>query len=63
MRTRDSLRFLGYVQLAMGSLAIATLPVYLASFDWMVDAHGGVREDAAGLHAVQPRALRDCVSP
>jgi predicted membrane-bound spermidine synthase len=31
-----SLRLLGYVQLAMGSLAIATLPVYLASFDWMV---------------------------
>ncbi|MDB4875711.1 MAG: Spermine synthase [Gemmatimonadetes bacterium] len=33
----DSLRLLGYVQLAMGSLAIATLPVYLASFGWMVD--------------------------
>jgi predicted membrane-bound spermidine synthase len=32
----DSVRLLGYVQLAMGSLAIATLPVYLASFDWMV---------------------------
>lgn len=32
-----SLRMLGYVQLAMGSLAIATLPVYLASFGWMVD--------------------------
>ncbi|MEP6494224.1 MAG: fused MFS/spermidine synthase [bacterium] len=33
----DSLRLLGFVQLAMGSLAIATLPVYLASFQWMVD--------------------------
>jgi predicted membrane-bound spermidine synthase len=31
-----SLRMLGIVQLAMGSLAIATLPVYLMSFDWMV---------------------------
>lgn len=31
-----SLRMLGIVQLAMGSLAIATLPVYLASFNWMV---------------------------
>ena len=31
-----SLRLLGVVQLAMGSLAIATLPVYLASFHWMV---------------------------
>jgi predicted membrane-bound spermidine synthase len=31
----DSLRLLGRVQIAMGALAIATLPVYLASFDWM----------------------------
>lgn len=31
-----SLRFLGLVQVAMGSLAIATLPVYLLTFDWMV---------------------------
>jgi spermidine synthase len=31
-----SLRLLGLVQIAMGSLAIATLPVYLASFNWMV---------------------------
>jgi predicted membrane-bound spermidine synthase len=30
-----SLRFLGLVQLAMGSLAIATLPVYLLTFHWM----------------------------
>jgi spermidine synthase len=32
----DSLRFLGFVQIAMGALAIATLPVYAASFGWMV---------------------------
>ena len=31
-----SLRFLGLVQVAMGTLAIATLPVYLMTFDWMV---------------------------
>ena len=30
-----SLRLLGVVQIVMGSLAIATLPVYLASFHWM----------------------------
>jgi spermidine synthase len=30
-----SLRMLGRVQIAMGVLAIATLPVYLASFEWM----------------------------
>ena len=29
------MRTLALVQLAMGSLAIATLPVYLASFGWM----------------------------
>lgn len=33
-----SVRLLGIVQLAMGSLAIATLPVYLASFEWMAGA-------------------------
>ncbi|HET9424288.1 MAG TPA: fused MFS/spermidine synthase [Gemmatimonadaceae bacterium] len=31
----ESLRTLGRVQLAMGALALATLPVYLASFGWM----------------------------
>jgi predicted membrane-bound spermidine synthase len=30
-----SLRTLGRVQVAMGALAIATLPIYLSSFDWM----------------------------
>lgn len=30
-----SLRMLGRVQIAMGVLAIATLPVYLRSFEWM----------------------------
>ena len=30
-----SLRMLAIVQLAMGALAIATLPVYLSSFNWM----------------------------
>jgi predicted membrane-bound spermidine synthase len=31
----SSLRMLGRVQVAMGILAIATLPVYLRSFEWM----------------------------
>jgi predicted membrane-bound spermidine synthase len=31
----SSLRTLGRVQVAMGVLAIATLPVYLSSFEWM----------------------------
>ena len=33
-----SARLLAVVQLAMGALAIATLPVYLASFEWMASA-------------------------
>jgi spermidine synthase len=33
-----SLRLLAIVQIAMGALAIATLPVYLASFQWMAGA-------------------------
>jgi spermidine synthase len=32
-----ALRRLAYVQLAMGALAVATLPVYAQSFDWMAD--------------------------
>jgi predicted membrane-bound spermidine synthase len=41
VRTRvdtASLRLLAFVQIAMGALAIATLPVYLASFEWMASA-------------------------
>ena len=33
-----SLRLLAIIQLSMGTLAIATLPVYLASFNWMAKA-------------------------
>jgi predicted membrane-bound spermidine synthase len=32
---RDPVRFLGIVQWAMGLLAVATLPLYVASFNWM----------------------------
>ena len=34
-RFRDPLRALGVTQLAMGALALATLPVYFKAFDWM----------------------------
>src|SRR5262249_24234798 len=33
-RLADPLRTLGIVQLAMGALALASLPLYLRSFDW-----------------------------
>lgn len=34
-RFRDPLKSLGQVQLWMGALALATLPVYFAAFDWI----------------------------
>jgi spermidine synthase len=34
-RLTDPVRFLGIVQWLMGILAVATLPLYVASFDWM----------------------------
>lgn len=34
-RIPDPVRFLGRVQWAMGVLAVATLPLYVASFEWM----------------------------
>lgn len=45
-----SLRLLGVVQLAMGSLAIATLPVYLASFQWMVSLLAAFAKTPEGYH-------------
>jgi spermidine synthase len=36
-RWRDPLRALGFVQCAMGALAVATLPLYMASFHWISD--------------------------
>jgi spermidine synthase/MFS family permease len=36
-RWRDPLRVLGFVQCAMGALAVATLPLYMASFHWIAN--------------------------
>ena len=36
-RWRDPVRALGFVQCAMGALAVATLPLYMASFHWISD--------------------------
>ena len=55
IRTRvdaGSVRLLGVVQLAMGSLAIATLPVYLASFEWMASAMSMFARTAQGYEAM-----------
>ncbi|MDH3747482.1 MAG: hypothetical protein OER97_04695, partial [Gammaproteobacteria bacterium] len=32
----DPVRFSGYVQLIMGSLALLTIPIYILTFDWIV---------------------------
>ena len=51
VRTRvdsGSVRLLAVVQLAMGSLAIATLPVYLATFGWMANAMSVFARSDAG---------------
>ncbi|MDB4889884.1 MAG: Spermine synthase [Gemmatimonadetes bacterium] len=56
IRTRSdsgaaSLRTLGYVQLAMGALAVATLPLYVQSFEWMADFMAAFTRNASGYRA------------
>ena len=47
----------------MGSLAIATLPLYLASFDWMVSLMAAFTRTPQGLHAVHDWAIRAVLRP
>ena len=47
-RTREPLRFLGFVQVAMGLLALATLPLYDAMFDLMQLVIRGTAKSDAG---------------
>ena len=47
----DPVRFLGIVQWAMGLLAVATLPLYIASFDWMAGLISTVQANANGYRA------------
>ena len=49
---RGSLRLLAFVQLAMGALAIATLPVYLKSFEWMAGAMSVFARTPEGYNAL-----------
>ncbi|HTE44105.1 MAG TPA: fused MFS/spermidine synthase, partial [Gemmatimonadaceae bacterium] len=58
----DSLRLLGFVQLAMGSLAIATLPVYLASFHWMVDILAAFAKTPEGYTAFSVARYAICLA-
>lgn len=47
-RLKDPVRFLGCVQWAMGVLAIATLPLYIASFGWMAAVIDAVQQNDSG---------------
>ena len=58
----DSIRLLGVVQLAMGSLAIATLPVYLASFHWMVDILAAFAKTPEGYAAFTAARYALCLA-
>ncbi len=47
-RLADPVRTLGIVQWIMGSVAIATLPLYLRSYDWMVELLSALDTTAQG---------------
>src|SRR5205085_172236 len=47
-RLEDPVFFLGVLQWAMGLLAVATLPLYLASFDWMSALLGALQRNSQG---------------
>src|SRR5216117_1922725 len=47
-RWRDLLRALALVQCAMGALAVATLPLYIASFSWISTLIGVFAKTSAG---------------
>jgi spermidine synthase len=44
----DPLRALGFIQCAMGALAVATLPLYMASFHWISDLIGVFPKTSSG---------------
>jgi predicted membrane-bound spermidine synthase len=50
---RDPIRFLGIMQWAMGLLAVATLPLYLASFEWIAAVIRTVQQNENGYRAFQ----------
>src|SRR5437773_9059565 len=47
-RLNDPVRFLGTVQWVMGLLAVATLPFYVASFDWIGAVINTVQANESG---------------
>ena len=57
-----TVRLLGIVQIAMGSLAIATLPVYLASFQWMAGAMAVFARTNEGYYALNVFRYAICLA-
>jgi len=47
----DPIRFLGVMQWVMGVLAVATMPLYVASFDWIATVLHTVQQNDAGYRA------------
>ena len=56
-----SLTTLAYVQLAMGTLAIATLPIYVQSFQWMADFMAAFSKTPSGYRAFSVARYVICV--
>ena len=52
-RLADPIRFLGIVQWVMGILAVATLPFYIASFEWMSMVLSAVQQNESGYRVFQ----------
>ena len=48
---RDPVKFLGVMQWVMGVLAVATLPLYVASFDWLATVLHTVQQNESGYRA------------
>ena len=56
-----SVRTLAYVQLAMGGLAVATLPLYVQSFGWMADFMAAFTRAPAGYRAFSMSRYAICL--
>ncbi|MDQ2668240.1 MAG: fused MFS/spermidine synthase, partial [Gemmatimonadota bacterium] len=56
-----SVKTLGYVQLAMGALAVATLPLYVQSFQWMADFMAAFTRSPAGYRAFSMSRYAICL--
>lgn len=59
---RRTLQQLAHVQLAMGALAVATLPVYARSFDWMAGFMAAFTREPAGYVAFSLARYAICLA-